>query len=226
MLRAGLQDRYEIEYAADWSRAVSRVADFRPDLIILDMLLPGMHGLKLCRVLRDMSGAPVCVVSGVTDTRTKVLALEGGADDYVTKPFDLEELRARLDAIRRRAGPGDARQEHYDDGTLSVDLQEKHVLKDGRDVELTVTEFRLLECLVGHMGRVVTHQELLQEVWGDGYEGATPCLHVYIHYLRHKVEPDPKLPRYIVSLKAQGYLFHPRYLSMAGFSTNALAAGA
>lgn len=202
-----LDGQYQLARAPDGAIALTTAADFRPDMIILDMMLPGLHGLDVCRALRQVTSAPVLVLSGLCDCRTKVLALEAGADDYMTKPFELEELRARLKALWRRSAGEVLNRDYYSDGTLTVDLRCERVLLRGRDVDLTPTEYRLLECLVRRRGEVVPTDELLRKVWGEGYREALSCLHIYVHYLRHKVEPEPRAPRYVLARKGKGYTF-------------------
>ena len=217
MIAAMLAERFEVRRAGDCPEAIRLLLEFQPHLVILDLLLPGGHGLDVCRALRRVSAAPLLVLSGLNDTATKVRALDAGADDYLTKPFAMEELRARLDAIWRRSRRPwrDEGEDCFEDGSLRIDLGAKRVLRDGEELELSPTEYRLLECLVRNRGRLLSHRELLRRVWGEGYEEAVPSLHIYVHYLRQKIEPNPTVPRYIVSRKGQGYLFRPQLLPAA-----------
>jgi len=214
MLQVGLSPDYQVERAADGETALRRFADCRPHLVILDLMLPGVHGMDVCRALRQVSAVPVLVVSGLADGPTKVLALELGADDYLTKPFSFEELRARVKALLRRSNGDLVNHEFYYDGTLAVDLRARRVLSRGREVALSPTEFGLLECLLRRAGEVLSQQELLRCVWGQGYEDAVSSLHLYVHYLRRKIEPDPQAPRYIVCRKGLGYLFQPQLFDL------------
>lgn len=182
----------------------------RPDIALLDVMLPGMDGVSLCRRIRDESTVPVIMLSARADSIDVVLGLEAGADDYVTKPFGMDELLARLRAAVRRAEPvGGA-----EDGVVvvetegfTVDLAAKKVHRDGRDVRLTPTEWHLLEVLVRNGGRLVSQKQLLQEVWGPSYGTETNYLRVYMAQLRRKLESDPSHPRHFVTEPGMGYRF-------------------
>jgi two-component system KDP operon response regulator KdpE len=176
-----------------------------PEAVLLDLSLPDLDGLEFIRRLREWSATPVIVLSARGLERDKVQALDAGADDYLTKPFGVEELLARLRvALRRRAAVGD-RGSVFRSGDLSVDLASRIVRLGGSEVHLTPTEFKLLAVLVRHAGKVVTHRQLLVEVWGPGSAAQTHYLRVQMHGLRHKVEAAPARPRHLITEPGVGY---------------------
>ena len=178
----------------------------RPDVVILDIMMPGMDGYQVCERLREISDIPVIMLTAKVEERDELRGFEVGADDYVTKPFSLKVLTARIRAALRRAETGSqAEDAQYEDGTLRVDLDRRQVSRNGESVDLTPTEFRLLACLVRNKGRVVSHEELQEEVWGPGYANAGDCLSVYVRYLRKKLEDDPGNPQYILNRWGTGY---------------------
>ena len=180
----------------------------RPDVLILDLGLPDMDGTEVIRGVRGWTSTPIIVLSAWGQESQKVAALDAGADDYVTKPFGMDELLARLRAAVRRAVPGPAEPvvstEHF-----SVDLSAKRVTSGGADVRLTPTEWQLLEVLVRHPDRLVSQRQLLAEVWGPGYQNEANYLRVYVANLRRKLEPDPSRPRYLLTETGMGYRFVP-----------------
>ena len=183
----------------------------RPDVVILDIMMPGMDGYQVCERLRERSDIPVIMLTAKVEERDELRGFEVGADDYVTKPFSLKVLTARIRAALRRAETGSqAEDAQYEDGTLRVDLDRRQVSRNGESVDLTPTEFRLLACLVRNKGRVVSHEELQEEVWGPGYPNASDCLSVYVRYLRKKLEDDPGDPQYILNRWGTGYWFAPQ----------------
>jgi two-component system KDP operon response regulator KdpE len=195
---------YQVFEAESGEEGLALSAQQRPDIVILDLGLPGISGIEVTRRLREWSQVPIIVLS-VRDRETdKIAALDAGADDYLTKPFGAGELLARLRAaLRRVARP--APDPIFKIGALTVDLTRRQVTADGKDVQLTPTEYDLLRTLVTNAGKVVTHDQLLQEVWGEGYDDAFHLLHVNISNLRHKLEPEPSRPRYLITEPGVGY---------------------
>ncbi|MFD3523797.1 response regulator [Streptomyces sp. NPDC058653] len=203
--------KYEVDAAADGASALELAAARHPDVVVLDLGLPDMDGVEVIRGLRGWTRVPILVLSARQTSDEKVEALDAGADDYVTKPFGMDELLARLRAAVRRAEPvgsGD------DDSVaivetegFTVDLVAKKVNREGRDVRLTPTEWHLLEVLVRNTGRLVSQKQLLQEVWGPSYGTETNYLRVYMAQLRRKLEADPSHPRHFVTEPGMGYRF-------------------
>ena len=172
-------------------------------MVILDLLLPDRSGTDVCRELRTWSDAPIVLVSAVGEDEEKIKALDAGAEDYVTEPFAIGELLARLRAVLRRAGgPGEP---VITVGPITVDLEKHSVAVDGRPVHLTPHEFRLLRLLAQNEGRLLTHRSILREVWGPGYGDESNYLHVYVSQLRRKLEPDPARPRFLLTEPGAGY---------------------
>lgn len=198
---------YEVETVADGRSALQSVADRAPDVVVLDLGLPDLDGIDVLRRLRQTSTVPVIVLSARTDSSDKVEALDVGADDYVTKPFGMEEFQARVRAALRRGGEGEShppavRTEHFD-----LDFAERTATIGGDVVRLTPTEWRLLAVLARRPGHLVSQKDLLHEVWGPGYGRESNYLRVYANQLRRKLEPDPTHPRYLVTDPGQGYRF-------------------
>jgi two-component system KDP operon response regulator KdpE len=194
---------YDVETAETAEQALAVLATKPPDAVVLDLVLPDGKGTDVCRELRKWSAAPVIVLSVVGDEAEKVAALDAGADDYVTKPFGIEELLARLRAALRRV---DAPAEPVVVlGDLRIDLDKRAVSVGGEPVQLTPHEFALLRVLARNPGKLLTHTTLLREVWGRGYGEESHYLHVYVSQLRRKLEPDPARPRYILTEPGAGY---------------------
>jgi two-component system KDP operon response regulator KdpE len=194
---------YEVETATSAKEALAAAGLRPPDAIILDLLLPDGTGIEVCRELRAWSEAPIVLVSAVGDEAEKIAALDAGADDYVTKPFAMGELLARLRAALRRAGPpGDPVLEV---GPIRLDLDKQSVTVDGGPVHLTPLEYRILRLLALNPGKLLTHRAILREVWGPAYGAESNYLHVYMSQLRRKLEPDPSRPRYLVTEPGAGY---------------------
>jgi two-component system KDP operon response regulator KdpE len=194
---------YRVEEATTKQEALDSVSVRPPDAIVLDLLLPDGNGIDVCREIRRWSTVPILVLSAVGDERQKVMALDAGADDYVTKPFGRDELLARMRAVlRRRSDDGDS---PIGVGDLEIDLAGRSVRRGGKEVHLTPIEFDLLSKLAEHPGRLVTHRQLLQEVWGPGYEDETHYLRVHFAHVRAKLEPDPSNPRYVITEPGIGY---------------------
>jgi two-component system, OmpR family, KDP operon response regulator KdpE len=208
-LRINLSAReYDVSTAVDGTTGLAAVARDRPDVIILDLGLPDMDGTEVIHGVRGWTSIPIIVLTAWGQESQKVAALDAGADDYVTKPFGMDELLARLRAAVRRASPApEAPVVTTDDFT--VDLADKRVTRGGQDVRLTPTEWQLLEVLVRHAGRLVTQRQLLAEVWGPGYQNEAHYLRVYVANLRRKLEPDPSAPRHLLTEPGIGYRFRP-----------------
>jgi two-component system KDP operon response regulator KdpE len=208
-LRINLAARkYEVSTAADGASGLAAMARDRPDVLILDLGLPDMDGTDVIRGVRGWTSTPIIVLSAWGQEAQKVAALDAGADDYVTKPFGMGELLARLRAAVRRASPAPD-EPVVTTADFSVDLAGKQVSRDGQVVRLTPTEWQLLEVLVRHADRLVSQRQLLQEVWGPGYQTEANYLRVYVANLRRKLEPDPSAPRYLLTEPGMGYRFRP-----------------
>ncbi len=203
-LKVSLGSQFTILEASTGAEALAAVAAEHPDLVILDLGLPDMDGLEVTRRLREWTQIPIIIVSVREREQDKVAALDAGADDYLTKPFGVGELMARLRvALRRSAQPEN--EPVFTSGHLLVDLNQREVLVNGSSIALTPTEYDLLRTLVKHVGKVVTHDQLLRSVWGTAYESETHMLQVNISNLRRKIEPDPTRPTYIVTEPGVGY---------------------
>jgi two-component system KDP operon response regulator KdpE len=198
---------YDVQTAATGEEALAAVDGRLPDLVVLDLVLPGLSGLEVCRRLRVRSSLPILVLSARGDERDKVAALDLGADDYLTKPFGVNELLARIRAALRRAVGARGPSAVVEAGALRVDFDRRQVTLDGAEVRLTPTEFDLLKVLVANAGRVLTHGYLLRTVWGPEYEGESQLLRVFIGQLRRKVERDPSRPQHILTDPGVGYRF-------------------
>jgi two-component system KDP operon response regulator KdpE len=194
---------YDVETADTAEAALAALALNPPDAVILDLVLPDGRGTDVTRELRTWSSVPVIVLSVVGEEGEKVAALDAGADDYVTKPFGIDELLARLRAAMRRSDPSG--EPVVEVGDLRIDLDKHLVTVAGQPVQLTPHEFSLLRALARNAGKLLTHGALLREVWGRGYAEESHYLHVYVSQLRRKIEPDPARPRYIVTEPGAGY---------------------
>ncbi|ALJ18635.1 response regulator [Microbacterium sp. No. 7] len=203
---------YEIVTAADGAEAIQAAVDRHPDLVVLDLGMPRLDGMEVIHAVRGWSAAPILVVSGRTGSADKVEALDAGADDYVTKPFSIDELLARIRALTRRTPQADA-EPVVTFGDVRVDLSDHTVTRgDGgsaRTVRLTPTEWRFLEMLVRNPGRLVTRQTLLREIWGSEHVADSGYLRLYMAQLRKKLEPDPSRPRHLLTEAGMGYRLHP-----------------
>ncbi|MBB5790544.1 response regulator [Jiangella mangrovi] len=200
---------WDVVTAADGRGALTAAAERHPDVVVLDLGLPDISGLEVIAGLRGWTTVPIIVLSARQDSSDKVRALDAGADDYVTKPFDMDELLARLRAAWRRSLPGASGEGEpvVVAGELQIDLARKKVSRSGADVRLTPTEWHLLEVLVRNAGRLVSRQQLLQEVWGPAYSRETGYLRVYAAQLRRKLEPDPAHPVHLITEPSMGYRF-------------------
>jgi two-component system, OmpR family, KDP operon response regulator KdpE len=199
---------YDVDLAPDGERALDLAARKHPDVVVLDLGLPGIDGVDVIRGLRGWSQVPIVVLSVRDAEGDKVAALDAGADDYVTKPFGMDELLARLRAALRRTAPAEeeALVETVD---FTIDLTAKKVRRDGEEVRLTPTEWHLVEVLVRNRGRLVAQRQLLQEVWGPQYHDETNYLRVFMAQVRRKLEPEPAHPRYFITEPGMGYRFDP-----------------
>jgi two-component system KDP operon response regulator KdpE len=198
---------YRVLEATSGTQAIVEAQTRQPDLVLLDLGLPDLDGLEVTRRIRGWSAVPIVVVSARGQERDKVLALDAGADDYLTKPFGTEELLARMRVALRHAArvAGGGGESVFEAGELRVDLAARLVYRRGEEVRLTRTEYRLLEALVQHAGKVLTHRQLLHAVWGPGSANETHYLRVYMAQLRHKLEGDPARPRQLLTETGVGY---------------------
>jgi two-component system KDP operon response regulator KdpE len=202
--------RYDVEVAGDGAAALRLAASHRPDIVVLDLGLPDMDGVQVIRGLRGWTNVPIIVLSGRAGSQDKVAALDAGADDYVTKPFGVDELLARVRAVTRRAAGAGEEMPAVGIGRHTVDLAAHSVRTgDGDEVRLTPTEWHLLEILVRNPGRLVSQRQLLQEVWGPQYQSETNYLRQYLAQLRRKLEDDPARPRHLLTEPGMGYRFQP-----------------
>lgn len=213
LVRANLEPSgYKVLTASDGELAISVVEREIPDLVILDLMLPKMDGYTACRRIREFSAVPIIMLTARSAQVDLVHGFEVGADDYLTKPFDVTELLMRVQAVLRRSKwPEEmvARQ-GFKAGPIEIDFAQHRVTVDGEPVKLTPTEYRLLAYLASNANRVITHRELLRAVWGPEYGDETEYLRVYMRYLRQKVEPDPSNPRYLLTQPGAGYILDQR----------------
>jgi len=209
-LRINLSARgYSVLTAHDGGSALKAAAEGKPDVVVLDLGLPDVDGADVIAGLRGWTSVPIIVLSARTDSSDKVAALDAGADDYVTKPFGMDELLARLRAAVRRSAVAEGGDAVVETSSFTVDLAAKKVVRGGAEVHLTPTEWGLLEILARNRGRLVAQKQLLQEVWGPQYAKETHYLRVYLAQLRRKLEPEPSHPRHLVTEPGMGYRFEP-----------------
>lgn len=201
--------RYDVRTAADGESGLDLFRDFHPDLVITDLSMPEMDGIEVCRAIRKSSEIPIIVLSVRGEERVKVEALDAGADDYITKPFEMNELLARVRASLRRSPEESTASEVLEVGDFVLDNTRRMVIVGGTEVHLTPKEFELLAYLLEHHDRVITHRTLLSKVWGGEYTEQTEYLRVFIGNLRKKIEPTPSKPRYILTEPWVGYRFVP-----------------
>ncbi len=200
--------QFRVTLAHDGKEAVDLAATELPDVVVLDLAMPGQDGMETLRQLREWFEGPVLVLSAFSDESHKISALDSGADDYLTKPFSVGELMARLRAALRRTTSGEPTSTEaaiIEVGDLTIDQSRYKVTANGEPVALTRTEFELLRCLAQHVGKVVTQRQLLERVWGPQYLDETSSLRTFIKQLRRKIEPNPAKPQYIVTVPAVGY---------------------
>jgi two-component system KDP operon response regulator KdpE len=206
--RSLLAHGYEVFTAHSGEEALEVWRASRPDVMLLDLELPGISGLSVCQRIRAESSLPIIVLSVKGAERDKVQALDLGADDYVPKPFGVDEVLARIRvALRHSARLTSVIEPRFESGPLVVEIARRHVTLDGQEVKLTPTEYDLLKVLIQHKGKIMTRQMLLKEVWGTSYRAGSHYLHVYIGQLRRKIEPDPTSPRFILTIPGVGYCF-------------------
>ena len=200
---------YKVFTASSGEEAFELTSRHRPDLLLLDLLLPGMSGLEVCRRMRAESNIPIIVLSVKGAERDKVEALDLGADDYVSKPFGIDEVLARIRvALRHVAQTPAGTQANFHAGPLQVDFALRHVQLNGEDVQLTPTEYDLLKVFIMHRGKILTRQMLLKEIWGPETHARTHSLHVYVAQLRRKIEQNPDDPYFIITIPGVGYRFN------------------
>lgn len=203
------REGYEVAVAADGRKALERFRSDGPSLVILDLMLPEMSGLDVCRQIRQISNIPIIMVTAKDSEADKVSGLELGADDYVTKPFSVRELVSRVRAHLRRAGmrADEPEEDVLSGGPVSLDVAKHEVLVRGETVGFPPKEFELLEAFLRRQGRLLTRDFLIEEVWGAGYFGDTKTLDVHVKRIRKKVEQDPHLPKHLVTVRGLGYKF-------------------
>ncbi len=199
---------YQVRTAAEGEAALTNFTEWRPELVITDLYMPHMDGVELCRRIRAVSNVPIIVLSVKGEERSKVEALDSGADDYVTKPFGIDELLARVRAALRRSGT-ETDAAAFDVGEFRVDLGTRRVHARGQEVRLTPKEFDLFVYMARHPNRVITHRTLLEAVWGEASQEQPEYLRVFMGQLRKKLEPDPSNPKFLVTEPWVGYRFNP-----------------
>ena len=210
VLRSGLTKHgFDVRVAGEGQAALELFQAWTPDLVISDLSMPNMNGLKLCRRLREISDVPIIILSVKGDEATKVEALDAGADDYLTKPFGMGELLARVRATLRRSPQSSNEGTVIEAGDFRVDFETRAIQVAGKEIRLSPKEFDLLVFLIRNSGKVLTHRTLLANVWGGNYTDQTEYLRVFIRHLRKKIEPDPAKPRYILTDPWVGYRFVP-----------------
>jgi two-component system response regulator RegX3 len=204
------QEGFEVAIAATGPDGLAEFDKSGADIVLLDLMLPGLSGTEVCRALRAKSSVPVIMLTARDSEIDKVVGLELGADDYVTKPFSSRELVARVRAVLRRRGePEEAEQATLEAGPVRMDVERHVVTVDGAQISLPLKEFELLELLLRNAGRVLTRGQLIDRVWGADYVGDTKTLDVHVKRLRAKIEPDPGAPRYLVTVRGLGYKLEP-----------------
>ncbi len=203
---------FETLSAADGVEALNTIEKEMPDIVILDIRMPKLDGLQVCRRLREWSQVPIIMLSGTTEGEEKIKCFEAGADDYICKPFDLKELMARVAAVLRRSKAAGAPPSLpvLTAGEICIDFAARRITSRGIETKLTPTEYSLLHELAANVGKVLDHTHLLKKVWGAEYFGETEYLRVFVNRLRAKLEPDPSKPRYIITIPGMGYMFNRR----------------
>jgi DNA-binding response OmpR family regulator len=208
MLTARLQrSGYLVETAGDGREGMRRLYETRPDVVLLDIVMPDLDGWKTLELIRDVSDVPVIMLTSRDSEVDRVRGLRGGADDYVGKPFSASELTARIEAILRRSGEPQRVKERFDDGVVSIDYEAREVTVRGESVSLTPLEFRLLATLVEHAGQVLSRSQLVDLVWGPTYASSGDPVKIYIGYVRKKIEEDPPNPQLVETVRGFGYRY-------------------
>ncbi len=210
VLRRGLSSHgYDVQVAFEGEEALSAFDVWKPDVVVTDLVMQNMSGLELCRRLRAISSVPIIVLSAKGEERIKVEALDAGADDYVTKPFGMDELLARVRVVLRRPQLAGPEERSIEVGDFRVDIQTRNVTVQGQEVHLTPKEYELLLYLIRHPNKVLSHRVLLGAIWGGDYVEQNEYLRVFVGHLRKKIEPDPAHPRYVLTEPWTGYRFDP-----------------
>lgn len=208
LLQVNLEGRgYEVLLAENGEQALQTIVHRNPDVMIVDLRMPGMNGIELTRRIREQSTVPIIVLSGIGDEQSKVEALEQGADDYVTKPCGMEELLARIKAVLRRSVGAQGTEAVFTCGSLSINFERREVRANGEPVKLTPTEYDLLKYMIQNAGKILTHRMLLSTVWGPAYLNQVQYLRVFVGQLRKKIEKNPSHPQYILTDPGIGYRF-------------------
>lgn len=204
------REGFEVQVVDDGVDAVVEFERNGADLVLLDVMLPGQSGMEVCKQIRSGSSVPIIMLTAKDSEIDKVLGLELGADDYVTKPYSSRELIARIRAVlRRQSEVEDSNSQAVEGGPVRMDIERHVVTVDGENISMPLKEFELLEMLLRNAGRVLTRSQLIDRVWGSDYVGDTKTLDVHIKRLRSKIEPDPSNPRYVVTVRGLGYKFEP-----------------
>ena len=207
------QDGMEVDCAYDGEEALEKVKQNQYDIVLLDVMLPKLTGFEVCQQIREFSDVPVVMLTAKGEDMDKILGLEYGADDYITKPFNILEVKARIKAIMRRSGAGrnkEAKSHVVEDGSLRLDRDNRRLYIDNREVNLTSKEFEVLELLVTHPDKVYGREELLRLIWGADYPGDVRTVDVHVRRLREKIEPNPSEPRYVQTKWGVGYFYRNR----------------
>ena len=195
--------------ARDGLEGISKLFTCNPNLIILDVMMPGTNGFEVCQRIRQVSNAPIIMLTALNHEQEMLRGLESGADDFLSKPFNADVLLARARTVLRRSANGSTQNSNFqfNNGHLSIDIEKRHVVVDERRVKLTPIEFRLLVYMARNSGKVLTFNHILSNVWGDEYKGSVDYVHVYVSHLRNKIEEDAKHPRYVLTVHGVGYMF-------------------
>ena len=210
VLRTSLSSQgFEVEAASDGVAAIDIFHSFKPQLVISDVSMPRMDGVELCRLIRAESSVPIIVLSVIQEEQKKVEALDAGADDYITKPFGIDELMARVRVGLRHLERSTEPTKRIEAGSFKIDIDTREVIVNGKQVYLTPREFDLLVYLIRNSGKVVTHRAILSNVWGAGYQEHSDSLRVFVGQLRKKIEVDPSQPRFLTTEPWVGYRFNP-----------------
>jgi len=195
--------------ARDGLEGISKLFTCNPNLIILDVMMPGTNGFEVCQRIRQVSNAPIIMLTALNHEQEMLRGLESGADDFLSKPFNADVLLVRARTVLRRSANGSTQNSNFqfNNGHLSIDIEKRHVVVDERRVKLTPIEFRLLVYMARNSGKVLTFNHILSNVWGDEYKGSVDYVHVYVSHLRNKIEEDAKHPRYVLTVHGVGYMF-------------------